>query len=62
MMLNRKEILKVIKKYDLDTSKFIVISGAAMVLLGIKEETQYIDIATTKDYYEFLLNVVSINY
>lgn len=55
-MLNKKMIINTLNKYNLDKTKYIVISGAAMVLLGIKEETNDIDIATTKEYYDYLLN------
>ena len=53
--MNKEEILKVLKKYNFDKDKYIVISGAAMVLLGIKESTSDIDISVTKDYYDYLL-------
>ena len=55
-MLDKKMIINTLNKYNFDKSKYIVISGAAMVLLGIKEETNDIDIATTKEYYDYLLN------
>lgn len=54
--MNKKQILNTLKKYNLDTSKYIVISGASLVLQDIKEEATDIDIAVTKDYYEFLKN------
>lgn len=52
--MNRNEILNTLDKYDLDTSSFIIISGSAMVLYGFKDETDDIDIAVTKDYYDRL--------
>ena len=55
-MLDKKMILDVLNNYNLDKTKYIVISGAAMVLLGIKDTTNDIDIATTKEYYDYLLN------
>ena len=54
--MNKKEILKILKQYKFDKDKYIVISGAAMVLLGIKEKTNDIDIAVKKEYMEYLLN------
>ena len=54
--MKKQEIISVLKKYNFDKSKYLVISGAAMVLLGIKEETSDIDIAVTKDYYNYLLD------
>ncbi len=53
--MNREEILKILKKYNLDAKKYVVISGAAMVLYGFKDETPDIDIAVTKSYYKELL-------
>ena len=54
--MNKKQILEVLKKYNFDKNKYIVISGAAMVLLGIKESTSDIDIAVKEEYMEYLLN------
>lgn len=53
--MNKIEIIKILKKYNFDKDKYLVISGAAMVLLGIKENTSDIDISVTKDYYNYLL-------
>ena len=49
-------ILKKLKEFNLDSSKYLVISGAAMVLLGIKETTKDIDLAVSKNYYDYLIN------
>ena len=54
--MNKKDIINYLKKYDFDSNEYIVISGAAMVILGIKEETNDIDIAVSKKYYNYLLN------
>lgn len=56
MKLHRDDIIKILKELNLDSNNYIVISGAAMVLLGIKEYTTDIDIAVTKDYYNYLLS------
>ena len=53
--MNKKEIIKILKKYNFDNKKYIVISGASMVLQGVKNNTNDIDIAVTKDYYDYLL-------
>lgn len=55
-MLNKKQIIKILKKYNLDTNNYVVISGSAMVLLGIKNTTNDIDISVTKEYYDYLLS------
>ncbi len=60
--MNKKQIIDVINKYKLDKSKFIVISGAALVLLGIKKETQDIDIWCDNDYCDYLLNNYDCNF
>ena len=53
--MNKKGIIDTLKKYNFDSTKYIVISSAAMVLLGIKDTTKDIDIAVSDDYYEYLL-------
>ena len=53
--MNREEILNQLKKYNLDTKNFIIIGSAALVLKGIKEKCNDIDIATTKEYNNHLL-------
>lgn len=53
--MNRKDIIRELKKYNFNPKKYIVTSGAAMVLYGFKDETTDIDIATTKEYKKELL-------
>ena len=60
--MNKKEIIETLKKYNFDNDKYLVISGAAMVLLGIKETTSDIDIAVTDDYYDYLLKNISCTF
>ena len=57
-MLNKKDIISILDKYNLDNKKYVVISSAAMVLYGIKESTKDIDIAVTKEYYQDRKSVV----
>ena len=54
--MNREEIIQKLKEYKLDINEYIVISGAAMVLYGFKEETRDIDISTTLEYKKYLLD------
>ncbi|MBR1413135.1 MAG: hypothetical protein IJ574_00495 [Bacilli bacterium] len=61
-MLNKKDIISILDKYNLDNKKYVVISSAAMVLYGIKESTKDIDIAVTKEYYQYLLNNYNCTY
>ena len=53
--MKRKEIIDKLKQYNLDVKRYIIISGTAMVLYGIKEDTPDIDISITEDYEEELL-------
>lgn len=54
-MLDKDAIIETLKRYNFDPNSYVVISGAAMVLLGIKECTSDIDIAVTKEYQDYLL-------
>jgi hypothetical protein len=60
--MNRKEIIEKLKQYSFDKSKYIVIAGAAMVLLGIKDKTSDIDIATTQDYNDYLVDNYNVTF
>jgi len=52
--MNKKQILESLEKYHLDPTQYIVLSGAAMVIHGIKEETNDIDISVTNELYHKL--------
>ena len=54
--MRRTEIIELLKKYKFDTKNYIVISGAAMVIANVKDQTNDIDIAVSKEYYNYLLN------
>jgi len=54
--MTKEDIINLLKQYNLNSHKYIVISGAAMVLYGLKEKTADVDIAVDKEYYEYLLN------
>lgn len=54
--MTKKEIINVLNKYKLDKEKYIVISGAALVLQNIKKETNDIDIWVDNEYYTYLLD------
>ncbi len=53
--LYKEDIIRIIKSYNLDPSKYEIISGGAMVLYGYKEYTRDIDISVSKEYYVELL-------
>ncbi len=46
--MNKNKINEILNYYSLDNNKYIVISGAAMVLQDVKEYTSDIDIAVSK--------------
>ncbi len=52
--MNKQDIIKALNKYHFDMNEYMVISGASMVLQGIKETTKDIDIAVSKKYYDYL--------
>jgi len=53
--MNKEEILNVLKKYSFDKNEFIILSGAALVLLGIKDKTNDIDISFSERLYNKIL-------
>ena len=53
--LNKQEIFEVLNKYNLNKNEFIIISGAALCIRDLKDETHDIDISVSKEYYEELL-------
>lgn len=53
--MDRNDIINMLNKYNLDKSKYMVVAGSAMTLLGVKERTNDIDLAVTQDYYDYLL-------
>ena len=60
--MNRTKIIETLKKYNFDKDEYLVISSAAMVILGIKESTSDIDIAVTDDYYNYLIENISCTF
>jgi len=52
--MNKAEILNKLNEYNFDTNEYIVISSAALVIQGVKEETKDIDISVTQKYYKYL--------
>ena len=60
--MNKEEIIEKLKEYNFDKNKYIVISGAAMVLLGIKDKTQDIDIAVKDGYKDYLVDNYNVTF
>lgn len=50
--MKKDEILKKLDNLDLDKSKYIIISGASLVVQGIIDETADIDLICSKEYYD----------
>ena len=53
--MNKDDILKILNDYKLDKEEILILSGASMVINGVKEKTNDIDIAVSKKYEEELL-------
>lgn len=60
--MNKEEVLKKLKEYNLDHNNFIIIGSASLVLKGIKETCHDIDIAVTNEYNNFLLKHFKCNF
>ena len=54
--MTKKDIIETLNNYNLDKDKFIIITGAALVLQNFSNQTRDIDIWVSKDYYEYLLS------
>ncbi len=54
--LYKDDIIRILHEYNLDPSRYAVVTGAAMVLYGMKEFTRDIDISVREDYYRELLS------
>ena len=54
--MNKIEIFECLKKYNLPKEKFVILSGASLVLRNIKSNTSDIDIVVTEDIEKLLLN------
>lgn len=52
--MNKKEVLSKLKKLELDKEKYIVISGASLILHDVIDETSDIDLSCSKKYYDSL--------
>ena len=50
--MNKEQIFNELNKLELDKEKYVVISGASLVVQGIIEETSDIDLSVTDEYYK----------
>lgn len=54
--MNKEEILQTLKDYNFNKEEILIISGASMVINNIKEKTNDIDIAVSKEYEKILID------
>ena len=59
--MNKKEYLKKLDSLNLDKNKYCIISGGAMLMHGLKEKTNDIDIKVLPEYFEELKRIYSFN-
>lgn len=52
--MNKEEFLKRLDELNLDKNRYCIISGGAMLLYGLKETTNDLDIQVSKDYFDEL--------
>ena len=50
--MNKQDIINKLNELDLDKEKYIVISGASLVVQGIIDETKDIDLTCSKSFYD----------
>lgn len=60
--LNKSTILKILKEDNLDPKRYIILSGASLVLQDIKEYTSDIDIAVDNTLCNEILNKYSCTF
>lgn len=54
--MNKEEILTFLDKYKFNRDEFVILSGAALVLFGVKDTTEDIDIAVSETLYNQLID------
>lgn len=52
-MLNKEDVIRIVNELDLPKDKFVVTSGSAMVLHGLREGTNDVDITVNKELFEY---------
>ena len=55
--MNKLEYIEKLNKLNLDKKRYCIISGGIMLLYGLKEATEDIDIKVKPDYFEELKNI-----
>lgn len=54
--MNKEDIVRILNYYELDKVRYVVISGAALTLLGIVDYAKDIDIYCDEEYYNYLID------
>ena len=52
--MNKREFIEKLDKLDLDKKRYCIISGGVMLLYGLKDNTEDIDIKVKPEYFEEL--------
>ncbi len=52
--MKKEEFLKIVDSLNLDKERYCIISGGVLVIRGIREETEDVDIKVPEDYFEEL--------
>ena len=52
-MLNKEDVIRIVNDLELPKDKFVVTSGSAMVLHGLREGTNDVDITVNKELFEY---------
>lgn len=55
--MNKLEYIEKLNKLNLDKKRYCIISGGIMLLYGLREATEDIDIKVKPDYFEELKNI-----
>ena len=55
--MDKKEYLKKLDSLNLDKNRYCIISGGVMLLYGLKETTEDIDIKVKPDYFKELKSI-----
>ena len=52
-MLNREDVIRIVNELNLPKDKYVITSGSAMVLHGLRKETNDVDITVNKELFEY---------
>ena len=52
--MNKEDIMKSLRELHLDKNKYLIISGASLVVHGLLDKTSDIDLSCSEEYYDIL--------